>query len=883
MVLSTDSLFSRFINGNFEPWAVFDSEFRIALANPPFAAQYGLTVQDMIGKPCFEVLHHRSSKCEICCLDDVFGAGEPKSWEEARATNEGKRYFEVQCYPVKDLEGITAHVVRYSHDITHRKHAEEETTVSEERCRAIVQIAREGIFVLDAKAVIIYANDRFIEMLGYSAGEVVGRSLFELMDKDGLVEAKIERNPEGLVDIREMSFRCKDGNPLVTRMSMSSLMHNKAFAGSVGIVGDIAEVNGAEVELRSAKELSEKIINSITDNLVVIDPKTFQIVQANDHFLARVGREASAVLNRTCYEVMLGRTRPCEAYGILCPVRETARLKRSATAERVYGDVGENQRTLEVIAYPLLDDQGEVSLVIRLERDVTEKRSMENALTLRAQELQLAKRQLEALFEISREVTSMGSLAELINFIIQTTMEIFPASEPVFFVLSGEDDSILHLRDCQAALAKPMWRLIAELEQSGLVGDFVGHLKNLKPHSVQINGGGDVPPELGRFSIYYSSWFGLPVFAQENCIGYFLVGSNTGREFSPDELHFLHALLAQVGGHIRHLILHEAEILNLRQSIARRTSFGEIVGQSKRMREIFELTELVAASDVTVLITGANGTGKEVVARAIHKTSHRCDGPFVVANCSAYSPTLLESELFGHEKGSFTGAIKRKLGRIERAQGGTLFLDEIGDIAPPIQLLLLRFLEDHRFERVGGEEMVKADVRVLAATNRDLRQEVEAGRFREDLYYRLNVISIHLPPLRERKEDIPLLCDHFLHKFNLTEGREIRAFSSEAMQALMEYDWPGNVRQLANAISHAFILCPEEIIERSHLPRSLSEAVGEVTQTSLAENERRVLLKVLRETNWNKCEAARRLKLSRSTLYSKIQRYKLSKERQSIK
>ncbi len=297
-----------------------------------------------------------------------------------------------------------------------------------------------------------------------------------------------------------------------------------------------------------------------------------------------------------------------------------------------------------------------------------------------------------------------------------------------------------------------------------------------------------------------------------------------------------------------------------------------------RCKKIYELIDLVSVSDAIVLITGENGTGKELVAQAIHRQSYRKDGPFVVANCSAYSPTLLESELFGHEKGAFTGAIKMKKGRIERAKGGILFLDEIGDIAPATQVLLLRFLQDHCFERVGGEETMEADVRVLAATNRDLDREVEAGRFRNDLYYRLNVVTIHLPPLRDRKEDIPLLCKHFLKNYSLKEGKDIQSISSGAMQALMDYDWPGNVRQLENTVSHAVILAQGPVIESGNLPQFLRQTTVEPSVSSLAENERRLILGVLHEVDWNKHEAARRLKISRSTLYSKVRRHRLEKE-----
>ena len=413
--------------------------------------------------------------------------------------------------------------------------------------------------------------------------------------------------------------------------------------------------------------------------------------------------------------------------------------------------------------------------------------------------------------------------------------------------------------------------------QTGLMADFIRHLGKIKePQLVSSTEGLNNPAFLKLISEIFPSWFSLPILVQQQCIGYFLLGSHDPLDYPPVDQSFIQALLDQTGGHIRSLVLHESEINQLRRQVTK-TSHGELIGQSKKMQEVYELIDLVAGSDATVLITGDNGTGKELVAQAIHRQSHRAKGPFVVANCSAYSPTLLESELFGHEKGAFTGAIRQKKGRIERAHGGTLFLDEIGDISPATQVLLLRFVQDHYFERVGGEKAIEANVRVLAATNQDLQQAVEAGQFRDDLYYRLNVIAIHLPPLRERKDDIPLLCRHFLTKCNAKEKKNIQKFSANALQAIMDYDWPGNVRQLENAVNHAVIISPGDTIRRKHLPRFLKDTSDQPQSTSLADNERRLILRVLQEANWNKHDAARRLKLSRSTLYSKIRRYGLEK------
>lgn len=318
----------------------------------------------------------------------------------------------------------------------------------------------------------------------------------------------------------------------------------------------------------------------------------------------------------------------------------------------------------------------------------------------------------------------------------------------------------------------------------------------------------------------------------------------------------------------------------LTQALEKRYSFGNIVGKNGRMQEIYELISDISNTDSTVLVQGESGTGKELIAHAIHFNSHRKNKPFVVANCSAYSQNLLESELFGHEKGAFTGAIRRKTGRFELAQGGTIFLDEIGEVSPPTQILLLRVLQDHRFERVGGEETLDIDVRVIAATNKNLTEEMKKGTFREDLYYRLNVIPILVPPLRERKDDIPLLASYFLQKINQEKRREITGFSPEVMEILLAHSWPGNVRELENVIEHAVIVAKQEKILAKDLPQSLLQTpLPEQQQAaSLRDFERSLILKTLEETHWNKHRAAKLLKINRSSLYGKMKRYGLTKE-----
>jgi transcriptional regulator with PAS, ATPase and Fis domain len=705
------------------------------------------------------------------------------------------------------------------------------------------------------------------------------------MDEEArqLIKAQFERRRNGLAGAYELRLKKRDGSILIGLVSAAPLIANGAFLGSVGVVTDITPFKQVEAELRSAKEFNDKIINGITDNLLVIDPRTYRIVQANHSFLSRVGLDISSVMGKPCYQIMLDRHSPCDEAGTPCPVRQATQTKSHIQVDRIYPNAQGEGRMLQISTYPLLNLEGEVDLVIRLESDVTDKRKTEEALAFRSRELQKTQHQLETLFEVSRQVGAKSSLPELVQGVRELALNIFPRSDLLLLILDPESNQFLDLENRGADEARPMWGWLPKSEESWLGEDFIQYLRKISgPHIVTNQESTNLPPFLEKISHPYPSWFGFPVFVQQQCLGYFLLGSKIPRNYSREDIHFFQALFAQISGYIRHLVLHEEKNNQFPQPGTEKTSHGGIIGKSKKMLEIYELIDLICKSDATVLITGDNGTGKELVAQAIHRQSHRHQGPFVVANCSAYSPTLLESELFGHERGAFTGAIRQRKGRIERAHGGTLFLDEIGDISPATQVLLLRFLQDHCFERVGGEKAIKVDVRVLAATNRDLRRLTEMSQFRDDLYYRLNVISLHLPPLRERKEDIPLLAVHFLKKYNLKEGKHIGSFSGNAMEALMDYDWPGNVRQLENAISHAVILTQGEVINRRHFPRFLRETAPSPSHTSLAENERHLILRVLQESNWNKHDAARRLKVSRSTLYSKIRRHGLEKGSFSI-
>ena len=319
------------------------------------------------------------------------------------------------------------------------------------------------------------------------------------------------------------------------------------------------------------------------------------------------------------------------------------------------------------------------------------------------------------------------------------------------------------------------------------------------------------------------------------------------------------------------------ENISLHEKLDQRYRFEDIITKSPKMQQVIELTKVVAKSNATVLITGESGTGKELVARAIHSQSHRKDKPFVPVSCAALPESLLESELFGHEKGAFTGAHALRKGKIEFANRGTLFLDEIGEMSTNIQVHLLRVLEEREFTRVGGNELIKVDVRVVSATNRDMNEAVASGQFREDLYYRLNVVTIDLPPLRERKEDIPLLANHFLKKFTAENQKEVSGFSPEVTDFLLKYQWPGNVRELENTIERAVILTKNSEIQLDDLLQKNSPLVGPASSgRTLKEVERNHIINILNETGGNYGKAARILGISRATIYNKAKAYGLA-------
>ncbi len=362
-----------------------------------------------------------------------------------------------------------------------------------------------------------------------------------------------------------------------------------------------------------------------------------------------------------------------------------------------------------------------------------------------------------------------------------------------------------------------------------------------------------------------------------------VTGNNAVREALEKESEGIEVIGGLAAKFMWQLIEERIKSKMMRETIRARYSFENMIGKNEKMESIYSLIPKIATTKATVLIEGESGTGKELVAHSIHQYSTREDKAFIRVNCAALAESLLESELFGHVRGAFTGAVAHKLGRFELADGGTLFLDEIGEISLSTQAKLLRAVQDGEIEKVGDARRVKVDVRVIAATNKDLKKAVEMGEFRHDLYYRLKVVPILLPPLRDRKDDIPLLVDHFIARFNKEMGRKVTQVEPEVMAILNAYDFPGNIRELENIIEHAMVFCTGDMLEAEHLQKEIQPARKSVINTVVEDEdpiqamEEALILKVLTQTKWNYKKTAERLKMSRTTLWRKIKTYGLMK------
>jgi len=488
--------------------------------------------------------------------------------------------------------------------------------------------------------------------------------------------------------------------------------------------------------------------------------------------------------------------------------------------------------------------------------------NLETAVKEKTEALEKSHKEIKAICNVTYTLGDKKYLADAFDFIIERIKDIFLFEEVMPFVFNREKDGFVNVDGYRCPSVEDKEELVS----------FINSI--CTPMDI-----GELNPFGCRWLKNYANYKSLsvvPIGKKDIAGGVILLASDVN-VFSKDDSRFFHLMLSQVAGDIRRIALNEERLKGLDEKVKTFSGFGGIIGKDHKMRQIYNLILDIAPTNATVLIQGESGSGKELIAKAVHSYSRRKEGRFVIVNCSAYPHTLLESELFGHEKGAFTGATHKKIGRFELANKGTLFLDEIGEIPLISQVKLLRFLQFQKFERLGGTKTIDVDARVITATNKDLSKEVEKGNFREDLYYRLNVIPVNVPPLRVRRSDISLLVEYFLQKLNSRGDKKVKGISSNAMNLLINYSWPGNVRELENIIEHSFILTKDEYINEQNFPPNIfSIADKEDTISSFQENERKFLTGVLEEYQWNKSQVAKKLNISRSTLYAKLKKYNLN-------
>jgi len=483
-------------------------------------------------------------------------------------------------------------------------------------------------------------------------------------------------------------------------------------------------------------------------------------------------------------------------------------------------------------------------------------------------------RALEALLQISRLVASVRSLTRLKAQLLGLILEMIPAERGVLMLVNGAEDFTTGYARSKAILEEsvPVSRTIIDKvlkERSAILSSHILQSEFRRSKSL--------------YSAGVESVLCVPLVAGDKILGLIYLETSKQKGFDEDDLH----LLATVSGisavafeNSRHFEWLEEETERLRTDLDLK---HDMVGESPPMQEVYKLISRVAKTDATVLIDGESGTGKELAAQAIHRNSSRASSPFVAINCAAINESLLESELFGHEKGAFTGALSMKRGKLEIADRGTLFLDEVGDLAPPLQTKILRFLEQKEFERVGGTRPIKVDIRLISATNQDLGKAIERGDFREDLFYRLNVVSLTMPPLRNRREDIPLLTQYFVSRFNGRGGRVVGGVSEGAMTLLRENAWPGNVRELRNVLERAVVLGSENVIIPEDLPEAIS---GHPTSAAppgqfheaIRFAKKELILNAVRQANGNLTKAAQILALQPTYLHRLIRTLDLREE-----
>ena len=628
-----------------------------------------------------------------------------------------------------------------------------------------------------------------------------------------------------------------------------------------------SETRLAKKTLQVSEREKQAILDTLIDKILIIN-KDMQIIWANETATAELDMRPVDIVGETCHKLFTGKETLCEG----CPSKkaiESGQVEHAIIYKpKVTGLDGESY--WDCYTVPTKNESGEVVRFIQVTRNVTEKIQAEKGLERQHNEL-------KAINGILLKMTKEYSLNGIYSVLHDIINDFYPGAELMVFLLNPERDGFyfppINKRRINETYFKKTKREIMNRKLEEDLLNFLTSDKIISTCSGRKNE--DYAAVVLELAKEFNTWIAVPIELEGICYGLFMVGSSYMDIPEEKDIIFIETLIRQISGIIRYQISKEVREEAFRKQLTGPDKFMGIVGRSQPMQEIYQMIQAVSDSPSTILISGESGTGKELVARTIHRAGKYKDTPFIAAHCSSFVPTLVHSEIFGHEKGAFTGATTRKLGRLERAQGGILFLDEVADLPLENQVLLLRFLQDKSFERVGGERPVEVNVRVIAATNKDIEKEMKAGRVREDFYYRVNIIRLRLPSLRERITDVPVLANHFLRTYCLIEEKQIKGFDTETMKLLIDYHWPGNVRELQNVVARCVVLASGEWIGVETLPKKMLALAGAPKEFSLAKSERNLILNVMHECNWNKHKAARLLYINRSTLYSKIKKYNI--------
>jgi PAS domain S-box-containing protein len=615
-----------------------------------------------------------------------------------------------------------------------------------------------------------------------------------------------------------------------------------------------AQVEDKTRELQESHRRLLTVMDSLDAAVYVADVETHEILYGNKYVRDLVGE----VEGKICWQVMQnGQSGPCDfctKERLLTPDGEPAGVSVREFQKESTG------KWYEVRDRAIRWVDGR-TVVLQIAADVTDRKQTE-------EDLERAHSEMDTFCTILKQMGSQRTLNGVASLLMKAVQTIVGSQYTLLHIFTSERNMLFTLMEAG----------ISTIEDPELIKTAQTVLEDLNGMTIAPENKFNPPLIPDYFPAARQTI--IPLRSRNQLEGAFVITCDAGCLCDEKALEMVSFVLQYASETIKKAVSYEEELRDLEKRVETTAEFSGLIGKDPKMQVIYKLVEDIAPTDATVLIEGESGTGKELVARAIHRRSPRHNKPFVVINCSAYPTTLLESELFGHEKGAFTGAIRQKIGRFEQAHGGTVFLDEIGEIAPSAQIKLLRVIQSQRFERLGGEKTLSVDVHILAATNKDLLQEVKNGNFREDLYYRLNVIPIHLPPLKERRNDIPLLARHFLNRFIKEQDKKIQGFTSEAMRLLLDYDWPGNVRELENSIEHATVLAKGDRVETLDLPAIVQSQGGRTLADRLPtieEQEKNLLLETLEKCGWVKKEAAQHLGISRTALYDKLKRYQITK------